>query len=881
MTLCKLCPLYKESAVNCVHGVGPQPAKILFIGESVGEDEERQGEPFCGVSGKLLTQLMGKAGVRRDDVRLTTVVRCRPVDKEKQWIDRKGHTHYGNRTPTLNEVYVCASTYLEKEIEETKPNVIVPVGNVACKYLSGEWQIAGYDKHEDGTFLAKLTHQLTKLSGIQRERGIERWSDKYKCKIIPIMHPTALLRGSRLVTTTIEDLKRIKEASLTKAIAERSKGDYRLIDTWEGVEWCLGRLRSVWEFAFDVESTGLDWMRDKLICVGFSWAVGTGASIRIVDQTGKLLWTDEQLSYIVTVLNEVFQDPNKIKIAHNLKFDAHFLMSIGVQYPVNAYDTMLAHHVLDSDMDHGLKTLAWTFSDMGGYEKPMDDALALVKKAKRSFWEIDPQVMAFYNSADCDCTLRLKKKFEYLMKGHPALKFFETWTADISREAFLTEREGVSVDFELIKMMYDKAGAKKREIVEQFRTLVKDPKVNPGSHKQLCRIFFEQEKLPIIKVSKKTGKPSCDEEVIDELKRQFPDNKALGLVVEYRSYVQMMGTYMEGIKDAAFFGKFAVEDRIKSQYWDLADVKRDGFVTDGKVHCDLLLHVASTSRLSCRNPNLQNVSRLSDGAIKTLKEIMQTREPTREDLANLFAIRSIFVADPGWKFLSSDLSQAELWSLFSVSKDAALKMALESEEGIHYNFASRLFKVPVKEVTSEQKTIAKRVVFGILYGQTAQALAKQQMMSEQMAQSYIDGWHQSFPAASWWLSQTIAYARQHKQVVSPFGKVRLLPSIDSPHKPTQEESERQATNHPLQNAASEVTQIAAVKIGREIRRLGLRSRRVLTIHDDNTYHVPDDELDLMKKIVKGGMESFIPELGLSMKVELEVSQRWKVEIEED
>lgn len=859
---CTLCPLHKDSTVNLLSGDGPQPAKIIFIGEGPGEEEERSGVPFTGPAGKLFDQLLTQAGILRSQVRITNIVRCRPIDKSQFRTDYRGVTHFGNRVPEPEEAYTCAPTYLDDEIQATQPNVIVPVGNTALHYIAGEYKVVKSDPQPDGTFKPTLEKTIGKVANITAEAGVERWSEKYQCKIIPIIHPSALLRGARQINTTVEALKRIKIASESKSPIAKSSVQYVTVDTFEMVQWVIDRLKTTHEFAFDVETTGFDWMRDRLICIGFSWRVGTGASVRWLDEQGNPLYTDEQRKWFLDELSKLFTDYRVLKVGHNLKFDAHHLMSVGIPYPKPGYDTMLAHHMLDSETEHGLKTLSWIYTDMGGYEDKLQEAFAGIPKMKRDFMSIPRDVMGYYNAADCDCTLRLKYKFVEMMEDHPKMKeFFHTWVKEFSETVLTIERSGVPIDFAMIKDMYERMSVRCGEIESEFRTQLGITEFNLNSSKQLREIFFVKLGLTPGKMGK-TG-PSLDEESLKDLQARYPDEKLVGLVSDYRSLKKSMSTYLIGIKNSALFGRAAVDDLIKEVCWTPEDARAEGIITDGRVHCDFLLHGTVTGRLSSRNPNLQNIPRVTD-----------------EDKARGFVIRSIFKADPGWKLLAADLSSAELWVLQALSKDAKLRDALLSPEGVHYRFASQLFRIPWTSVNGEQKAIAKTVVFGIVYGRQANSIAEQFKITLQTAQSYVDGFKTAFPAVAYWMDQAIEQARRERKSTSPFGRIRYLPGIVSPQYTAKLDAEHQAINFPIQSSASDITQIAGTRIRWEIEKRGLRSRPAITIHDDNTYHVPTDELEIMEEIVKTHMEAFVPELGISTLCKIKIGDRW-VEDESD
>lgn len=932
MTKCTLCPLYKESRINLIQGTGPQPAKILFIGEGPGEDEEKTGRPFTGPAGQLFDQLLTQAGIDRQAVRVTNVVRCRPVDKTAARTDRRGNVHYGNRPPTPEECYICAPTYLEKEIAETKPNVIVPLGNTALHYIGDEYQIHSnvrtYDKTkadmetqlagltaaaaetaepavrqvtdqkigeltralqclvDDGTFTPILTKKVSKIAKITAEAGIERWSDKYNCKVIPIIHPSALLRGGRQMNSTILALQRVRIASQSIETTPKLKTQYVLVDTWDMVLWVLERLRAATKFSYDVESTGLDWMRDSIFCLGFSWKIGTGVSIRWLAEDGSEIWTPEQKAYFVSELNKIFEDPAKTVVLFNAKFDLHMSLSkaevksnllklvpdedklramlgrkydlietITLSFPKNIRDVMLMHHLLDSESPHGLKDLAHTYTDMGGYEEDLDKDFEGQKKMERNFLAIPRDKMATYNAADCDCTLRLEEIFTEQMKKYPKMEeFFNKWIPEYIKTVLMIERAGAPIDYDRISDMYNKMTQRCNDIESAFRIEAGIPDCNLNSPKQLQGIFFGQQKMKPIRIGK--NGPSLDEEVINALVVLYPDNKLLQNIVEYRSLKKNMATYLLGIKNGALFGRSFVPAPIEEKCWTPLQALSAGYITDAKVHCDYLIHGTATGRYSAKNPPLQTIPRVTD-----------------ENIARGFVIKSCFRPDPGYMLLAADYSSAELWTLQGLSKDRALRDALLSEEGVHLRFASELFKKHWKEIGGEEKAIAKMVVFGIVYGRQGDSIAEQFKVAKEVGQGYVNGFLNMFQAAAYTMQQIVETARRDKKLTTVFGRIRHFPSIDSPNFLTRIDAEHQAVNFPMSSTASDITQIAGCKVRWEIEKRGLRSRPIMTTHDDNTYHVPLEEVELMTQIVKDCMEEHVPELGISMKVKLKVLER--------
>lgn len=939
MSKCTLCPLYKESRINLIQGTGPQPAKILFIGEGPGEDEEKTGRPFTGPAGQLFDQLLTQAGIDRQAVRVTNIVRCRPVDKTVARTDRRGNVHYGNRPPTPEECYICAPTYLEKEIEETKPTVIVPLGNTALHYIGGEYQIHSnvrtYDKVkaemqsqfdalvdaaaktedpavrevtdkkigeltrslqclvDEGTFTPMLTKQVAKIAKITSEAGIERWNDKYKCKVIPLIHPSALLRGGRQMNSTVLALQRIKIASQSIEIAPKKKTEYVLVDTWDMALWVLERLREATKFSYDVESTGLDWMRDSVFCLGFSWKIGTGVSVRWLAEDGSEIWTPEQKAYFVSELNKIFEDPTKTVVLFNAKFDLHMSLSkaevksnllklvpdeeklrtmlgrkydlietLTLSFPKNIKDVMLMHHLLDSESAHGLKDLAYTYTDMGGYEDELDKDFEGQKKAEKNFLKVPRDRMATYNAADCDCTLRLEEIFTEMMKKYPKMEeFFSKWIPEYIKTILMIERAGAPIDYDRMSEMHFKMTQRCNDIESAFRTEAGVPDFNLNSPKQLQGLFFGQQKMKPTKMGK--NGPSLDEEVINALSKLHPENKLLQNIVEYRSLKKSMATYLLGIKNGALFGRSFVSEETEEKCWTPLQALSFGIITDGRVHCDYLLHGTATGRLSAKNPPLQTIPRVTD-----------------EDIQRGFVIKSSFRADHGHVLLAADLSSAELWTLQGLSKDVFLRDALLSPEGVHLRFASRLFNKPWQDIKGEEKAIAKMVVFGIVYGRQGGSIAEQFKVSKEVGEGYVNGFLNMFPAAAYTMQTIVETARRDKKLMTVFGRIRHFPSIDSPNFLTRIDAEHQAVNFPMSSTASDITQIAGCKVRWEIEKRGLKSRPIMTTHDDNTYHVPMDEVELMTQLVTDCMEAYVPELGIPMKAKVKVQDRLSQEDEE-
>jgi len=346
---CGLCKLRR----NVVNGWGDEQARILLVSEWPGSPEDKTGNINVGPIRESMDRLLKKAGIKPEDVFLTTVVRCIPKAPPPDYI----------REPSKDEIEACSS-YLDEEINTIKPTVIVPMGNVALKRVLG---------------------QRTAMIG--KFRGTEVWSDKYNCKVMPIMHPIYVKRRLQYEGLTVSDLRRIEISSQTKELTKQKLGVYKTADTFEKAEKLIEKLRTVPEFVFDLETSGLNGRKDTVMSIGFSWAEGSGytlpiykwkgeeekyteiklKSIRKKDKITKAwiktkrevpvekirikdiylpYWGDKQ-TIIIDKLRSLFA-LDIPKIAHNGKFDTRFLLE-SWKLKVNnlAFDTMLAHHLLD------------------------------------------------------------------------------------------------------------------------------------------------------------------------------------------------------------------------------------------------------------------------------------------------------------------------------------------------------------------------------------------------------------------------------------------------------------------------------------------------------------------------------------------------------
>lgn len=787
-TKCELCKFRK----NIVNGTGDPKAKIVIVGDNPGLREDSYGQPFVGPPGQLLKKLLAQAGIDFRNVYLTNCVRCLP----------KGTTKVV-REPSYEEIEACSS-YLEQEIAEIKPTIIVPVGNTALRYIMG-----------------------AKNLNISRQRGLEIWSDKYKCKIMPIFHPAAILRNPKYENVTVQDLMRIKTSSETEGLSSSGLGTYEIADTKEKLEQLFHYLETEPEIAVDLETTDLNWLTSQIISIGFCWKERTGWTLPLLntkkteEEAITRFWDDATFLTIYGRLKKVMALPSK-KILHNSKFDLKHLSYNGIIVNNAYFDTMLAHHLLDENAEnlHGLKDCAWVYTDMGGYDKEVSDFFAANKKLKRQYIMLPFNILTKYNAADADCTFRLFKKFEPLLAPQGLLRLQKQIVNPMRDVLLQTELVGVQVDTTYIEKLRQEYTKKKGELEEQIFKITGEFNIN--SAKELRKILFEDNDFKTDKVTKK-GALSTAKDTLKEIALNYPKADVPKLLLSYRETTKMLSTFIDGL----------------SEWLD----------KDGRIHSTYKQHGTVTGRLSSAEPNLQNIPRDS-------------------------TIRGIFIAKTGCELIEADYGQAEFRFWAHYSQDPQMNNDIASGKDIHKMTAASAFGVPYDMVTKKQRQDAKAIVFGLMYGRGTWSVAQQLGISEEEAEKVVQIFFGRYPRAKAWLKNQVYFARQNGYVINHFGRIRRLPGINSSDEIVRSEAERQAKNSPIQSGASDMTCIASIRIKKELEKRGLKGQLVLTVHDSVIYEVPNEEVSETLKIVKTEIERPIEGISTPMMAEVKKGLRW-------
>ena len=862
---CEKCGLCQKRK-NVVNGKGPIPAKIMLIGEWPGAPEDKTGDVWSGPIGDSTKRLLLKAGIDPREVFLTTCVRCYPVAPPS---DNKFAPRF--REPTKEEVEACAD-YLEQEIAAVQPNVIVPMGTIAAKRILG------------------------KVTTIKSTRGIELWSDKYNCKVMPVYHPSVLARIPAYEGFTVEDFRRIKKSSEYKELTPKKLGQYMVVETIQQFDDLIARLNTVPAFSYDIETNSLNFMKGRVLCISFSWKSGTGITLPLTRYEGKPeqvtemvkrktrkkingawvetgfkevpkttdividqyfdYWADQQ-AYVLSKLKDVLGN-DVSKIAHNGKFDNKFLIKAGL--PVNKFnfDTMLAHHLLNENAEgmHDLKECAWNYTEMGGYEDPLEawfEEKGITRK-HRNYAHLPPEMLYKYAAMDADVTFQLQEQFKPRLETENLMPIFNRLVMPLAENLTEVELIGVLLDKPLLEKykLYVSNEISRREQELRLKCAnynilqVVEDDFNFNSNDQLAEIFFEKLKLPVKKRTEKSNKPAVDEEVLKDLATMHEIPK---LVLEYREVMGVMSKYLEGL-----------EKRVDDNY---------------ALHSNFLIHGTVTGRLSSSDPNLQNIPRdpifiKHDDGDKLDKD---------GNKGYYVKIKNLFIPRPGYIWIEADYGQAEFrhWANYSQDQDM-IRDIIAADNGtgpdIHKKTASEAWNIPIEQVTKELRDAAKRVVFGIMYGRGAESIAEQCGITVQEAQHIIDMFLKKYPVAAQWLKLAILTVQKFKQIRNIFGRIRRLPGIDAQKEFIRTEHERLAMNSPIQAAASDMNCNAANRIRRAFKDKGVDGKILILVHDAIYVELLEKDFSQGIDIMRQEMERPIQGVNVPMRAEFKSGARW-------
>jgi DNA polymerase-1 len=569
------------------------------------------------------------------------------------------------------------------------------------------------------------------------------------------------------------------------------------------------------EFCFDTETTALDTHKAELVCLSFAFKKGEAYCVSLPKKR-------EEAQKIVQEFRLIFGDENICKIGQNIKYDILMLKHYGVEVKGPIYDTMIAHYLIQPDLRHNLDYLCETYL---GYQKVETESLIGKKgKKQQSMRQAPVDKLKDYACEDADLTLQLKLVLDPELDNTGVRSVFEEIEMPLIPVLADMEMAGVSLNTKELDVFAEKLRLQIIDLEKEIIDLAGE-EFNVSSPKQLGIILFE--KLNIVNKARKTKTKqySTSEEVLSKLMDKHP---IVPKILEFRGLKKLLSTYVEALPL-------------------LVNAKT------GKLHTSYNQAIAATGRLSSTNPNLQNI-------------------PIRDE--NGREIRRAFTAsDDDHLFLSADYSQIELRIMAALSKDENLLEAFRNKQDVHATTASKIYKVPLEEVTSDMRRKAKTANFGIIYGISAFGLSDRLNISRTEAKELIDGYFENFFRVKEFMDESIQIARDKGYVETIRGRRRYLKDINSANAVVRGVAERNAINAPIQGSAADIIKLAMINIWHELKKQNLKAKMILQVHDELNFDVPKAELDQVKAIVKEQMEQAV-DIGLPLTVEMNAASNW-------
>jgi DNA polymerase I len=595
---------------------------------------------------------------------------------------------------------------------------------------------------------------------------------------------------------------------------------YDTILTSEQLDQWLEKISAAALVCFDTETTSLDPMTAKIVGMSFSVEAGKAAYLPL---THDYFDAPEQLPFQETIakVKPILENVDIKKVGQNLKYDKHVLANHDIALNGIAHDTLLQSYVLESHRSHGMDDLA--MRHLGLETIHFEDVAG--KGAKQvGFNEVTVESASEYASEDADITLQIHGALYPHLAQDEKLNYIYSQIEMPSMEILYTiERNGVLIDADMLNKQSHELGMRLVELENKAYELA-DQKFNLGSPKQLQEILFDKLGIKPIKKTP-SGKPSTDEDVLQQLALDYPLPKVL---LEYRGLAKLKSTYT---------------DKLPKMINP----------NTGRVHTSYNQAVAITGRLASSDPNLQNIP-------------VRTEEGRR--------IREAFIAPKGSQIVSADYSQIELRIMAHLSKDEGMLKAFANHEDIHRATAAEIFGVDRDAVDSEQRRYAKVINFGLIYGMSAFGLAQNLNIERSAAQNYIERYFARYPGVRQYMDDTRELAKEKGYVETYFGRRLWVPEINSPNGNRRAGAERAAINAPMQGTAADLIKLAMIAVHNWLVSEHLQTKLIMQVHDELVLEVPDGELELVKQKLPELMQN-VAKLDVPLLAEVGVSGNWE------
>jgi DNA polymerase I len=601
----------------------------------------------------------------------------------------------------------------------------------------------------------------------------------------------------------------------TRTNAKNVSHLYQSVATGMATKLFIQNLMKQTSVCFDTETTSINPIVAELVGIAFSWEAGKGFYMPFPENR-------DEAQQLIEQLRPFFEAEHIQKIGQNLKYDIKVLRKYDIKVKGKLFDTMLAHYLINPDMRHSMDVLAETYLNYS----PISIETLIGKKGKNqgNMRDVPLELQTEYAAEDADITLQLKEHFEKELGEANTQTLFETIEVLLLRVLADMELEGINLDTDFLKTLSVQLDQDIKQLEAQIYTEAGET-FNISSPKQLGDILFEKLKLVDKPKKTKTGQYATSEDILSYLAK---DHAIIQQILDFRGLSKLKSTYVD-----------ALPTQVEP--------------TTGRVHTDYMQTVAATGRLASNNPNLQNI-------------------PIRTERGR--QVRKAFIPrNSDYTLLAADYSQIELRIIAALSEEETMINAFKKGEDIHASTASKVFNVPLAEVTREQRSNAKTVNFGIIYGVSAFGLSNQTNLSRGEAKELIDTYYATYPKLRNFISSQIDFARENGYVQTVLGRRRYLNDINSQNAVVRGAAERNAVNAPIQGSAADIIKIAMINIHEKLEEGNYKTKMLLQVHDELVFDVFKPELETIKTLVKTEMENAYS-LSVPLDVDLDMGDNW-------
>ncbi|OYU83959.1 MAG: DNA polymerase I [Flavobacterium sp. BFFFF2] len=591
---------------------------------------------------------------------------------------------------------------------------------------------------------------------------------------------------------------------------------YQLVDSPFAISLLVKSLLQQTNVCFDTETTGLDALNAELVGLAFSWEKGKGYYVPVPEN-------QEAATALVQGFQPFFDAEHITKIGQNVKYDLKILANYGIRVQGPLFDTMIAHYLINPDMRHNMDVLSETYLQYS----PQSIETLIGKKGKNqlSMRNIAVEAVKEYAVEDADVTWQLQGHFAPILEKVGMKQLFDQIEIPLVPVLAAMEREGIKLDADYLRAMSTEMTDEIKQLEEGIYEQAGEV-FNLASPKQLGDVLFDRLKIGGAKQKKtKTGQYATGEEILSGLVKDHP---IVAAILDWRQLVKLQSTYVDALP-------LQVNGKT------------------GRIHTDYMQTVAATGRLSSNNPNLQNIP---------------IRTPRGRQIRKAFVPR-----DSQHCIVSADYSQIELRIIAALSGETAMIEAFKQGEDIHRSTAAKVFNVPLEEVTKEQRSQAKTVNFGIIYGVSAFGLSNQTTLSRSESAALIDAYYQTYPLLKNYMQDQVAFARENGYVQTIMGRRRYLNDINSANAIVRGGAERNAVNAPIQGSAADIIKCAMIAIHQRLITEKWQTKMLLQVHDELVFDVPLHELEAIQPLIKHEMEQAC-QLAVPLEVEIGHGLNW-------